>query len=171
MTPESAVQQLAATLIAREVTPDLLATLQEPATAGILSQLAPDCADLLQKPWTAQDFEDAAVEFCRLFILNPAVPARAAAYFEEEKSNEIAGRIQFMLDNGFLELPESFQSLAPDHISLLLIVQGTLEGEDAIQFQADNLSPWVSAFSNSLSENTEHPLYRLAGKLIALSAQ
>jgi TorA maturation chaperone TorD len=170
MTPESAVQQLAATLLAREVTPELLATLQEPATAGILIQLAPDCADLLQNTWTDQDFEDAAVEFCRLFILNPAVPARAAAYFEDEKSNEIAGRIQFMLDNGFLELPESFQTLAPDHISLLLIVQGTLAGEDATQFQADNLPPWVSTFSKSLSETTEHPLYRLAAKLVKLSS-
>lgn len=167
MTPESAVQQLAATLVAREVTPELLTTLQEPTTAGILTQLEPDCSEALQKSWTAQDFEDAAVEFCRLFILNPAVPARAAAYFEEEKSHEIASRIQFMLDNGFLELPESFQSLAPDHIALILIVQSSLDGEDAIQFQADNLAPWASTFAKSLEETTTHPLYRLAAKLIA----
>lgn len=166
MSPESAVQQLAATLLAREVTPELLVTLQEPTTAGILIQIEPNCADLLQKPWTDQDIEDAAVEFCRLFILNPAVPVRAAAYFEDEQSNAIASRIQFMLDNGFLELPESFQSLAPDHIALLLIVQSSLDGEDALQFQADNLTPWASTFAKSLEETSTHPLYRLAAKLI-----
>jgi len=170
MTPESAVQQLAATLLAREVTPELLATLQEPITAGILTQLESACAELLEKSWTDQDFEDAAVEFCRLFILNPSVPARAAAYFEEEKSHEIAGRIRFMLDNGFLELAESFQSLAPDHLALLLIVHSSLAGEDALQFQADNLSPWISAFSKSLHENTYHPLYLLTVRSISLAA-
>ena len=68
MNPESAVQQLAATLLAREVNSELVATLQEPATAAILKQLEPSCIELLGREWSKKDFNDAAVEFCRLFI-------------------------------------------------------------------------------------------------------
>ena len=164
MNPESAVLQLAATLLAREVNPELLATLQEPSTAAVLKQLEPRCAELLEKEWDKSDFDDAAVEFCRLFILDPKVPARAAAYFEE-KELEIAGRIQFMLDNGFLELPKGFQSLSPDHIAILLLVLTSLAGEDAVQFKKDNLS-WLPEFSSKLAEKSEHPIYQLAAKLI-----
>jgi len=165
MTPETAVLQLAATLLAREITPDLLASLQEPTTANVLCQLEPDCRELLSKNWSPEDFDDAAAEFCRLFILNPAVPARAAAWFEND-SLEIASRIQFMLDNGFLELPESFQTLAPDHIATLLIIHSSLEKEDADQFAEDNLKPWISRFTEKLRQTTDHPIYRLTGKLL-----
>ncbi len=167
MNPESAVQQLAATLLAREVNPELLATLQESSTAAILKQLEPACAELLEREWTKGDFDDAAVEFCRLFILEPRVPARAAAYFEENEL-EIAGRIQFMIDNGFLELPGGFKTLSPDHIAILLLVQTTLGGEDAIQFKKDNLS-WLPEFSEKLAVESEHSFYQLAAKLISLA--
>ena len=167
MNPESAVYQLAATLLAREVNPELLATLQEPSTVAILKQLEPTCAELLEKAWTEDDYDDAAVEFCRLFVLNPAVPARAAAYFEESEL-EIAGRIQFMLDNGFLRLPENFQTLSPDHIAILLLVHITLEGEDAIDFKKDNLS-WLPEFSEKLLAESKHPFYTLAAKLISMA--
>ncbi|MDB4272997.1 molecular chaperone TorD family protein [Akkermansiaceae bacterium] len=167
MNPEAAVQQLAATLLAREVNPELLATLQEPSTAAILKQLEPTCAELLEREWTKEDFDDAAAEFCRLFILEPAVPARAAAYFTENDL-EIAARIQFMLDNGFLELPEGFQTLSPDHIAILLLVQTTLAGEDAVQFKKDNLS-WLPEFSGKLASESGHPFYQLAAKLISLA--
>ena len=167
MNPESAVQQLAATLLAREITPELLATLQEPSTAAVLKQLEPSCIELLEKEWGEEEFDDAAAEFCRLFVLNPIVPVRAAAYFEENEL-EIAGRIQFMLDNGFLEIPESFQSLSPDHMATLLLVQTTLGGEDAIQFKKDNLS-WLPEFAEKLTSESQHSLYKLVAKLISLA--
>jgi len=167
MTPESAVLHLAASLFAREISPEILATLQEPGTRAALTHLEPTCTDLLEKKWTPGDFEEAAVEYCRLFILDPAVPIRAAAYFEDN-SLEIASRIQFMLDNGFLSLPESFRSLSPDHLAVLLLTQTTLAGEDAAQFEADNLTSWVPKFAKALSDRTTHPLYRLAARLIDL---
>jgi len=49
-------------------------------------------------------------------------------------------------------------------------VQCTLAGEDATQFQADKLTPWVSTLSKSLNETTERPLYRLPAKLVKLSS-
>ena len=167
MTPESAVRQLAATLLAREISPEVLATLQEPGTKAVLTHLEPTCSDILDKEWTPGDFEDAAVEYCRLFILTPAVPIRAAAWFEDN-SPEIASRIQFMLDNGFLILPESFQTLSPDHLAVLLLTQTILAGEDATQFETDNLATWVPEFANALAEKTTHPLYRLAARLLKL---
>lgn len=167
MTPESAVLQLAATLLAREINPEVLATLQEPGTKTILTHLEPSCSELLDKEWTPQDFEDAAVEYCRLFILNPAVPIRATAWFDDN-STEIASRIQFMLDNGFLTLPETFQTLSPDHLAVLLLIQTTLAGEDATQFEADNLTPWVPKFATALGERTTHPIYRLVSRLLDL---
>lgn len=164
MTPESAVAQLAASLLAHEIDASVLASLQQPETATILKQIEPSVSELLEREWTAGDFEDAAVEFCRLFILNPAAPARATAY-EAKDSLEVAGRIQFMLDSGFLELPERFQALAPDHIALLLLVYSSLGGEDAIQFKGDNLK-WLSEFSEKLESESRHPLYLLASKIL-----
>jgi TorA maturation chaperone TorD len=164
MTPEAAVAQLAASLLAHEIDASVLASLQQPETAAILKQIEPSVAPLLEQEWTLQDFEDAAVEYCRLFILNPVAPARAAAY-EEKDSLEVAGRIQFMLDSGFLELPERFKTLAPDHIALLLLVYSSLEGDDSIQFKGDNLA-WVSDFSERLENESQHALYLLAAKIL-----
>jgi len=167
MTPESAVRQLAASLLAKEITQEFLTTLMEPATASLLIQLEPSCADLLGKQWSADDYEEASVEYCRLFIVNPVVPARAAAYFEEQEL-EIASRIQFMLDNGFLELPEKFQNLAPDHVATLLLIRTSIEGEDEAQFTADNITPWIPRFAEALLEKTTHPIYRLAARLVMI---
>lgn len=165
MTPEAAVAQMAASLLAHEIDASVLASLQQPETAAILKQIEPSAAELLDKEWTADDFEAAAVEFCRLFILNPAAPARAAAYLEKKNSLEVAGRIQFMLDSGFLELPERYQSLAPDHVAVLLLVFSSLDGADATRFKADNMA-WVPGFSDRLHRETGHALYRLAAKIL-----
>ncbi len=164
MTPEAAVAQLAASLLSHEIDASILASLQQPDTAAILTQIEPSARELLEREWTAEDFENAAVEFCRLFILNPAAPARAAAY-EDKDSLAVAGRIQFMLDSGFLELPATFQTLAPDHIALLLLVYSSLEGEDSIQFKADNLA-WLPLFSARLEEESTHAFYLLASKIL-----
>jgi TorA maturation chaperone TorD len=164
MTPEAAVAQLAASLLAHEIDASLLASLQQPETALILQKIEPRVASLLDKEWTPQDFEDAAVEYCRLFILDPVAPARAAAY-DEKNSLEVAGRIQFMLDSGFLELPKRFKSLAPDHVALLLLVYSTLLGDDSIQFKSENLA-WLPDFSARLENECKHPLYLLAAKIL-----
>ena len=164
MTPEAAVAQLAASLLAYEVDASILASLQQPETAAILKQIEPSSSALLERDWTSRDFEDAAVEFCRLFILNPMAPARAAAY-EAKGSAQVAGRIQFMLDSGFLELPERYQSLAPDHVALLLLVYSSLSDEDAIQFKADNLA-WLGQFSERLEKESDHAIYLLAAKIL-----
>ena len=164
MTPEAAVAQLAASLLAHEIDASILASLQQPDTAKILTQIEPSACDLLEQDWAAEDFETAAVEFCRLFILNPAAPARAAKY-QKKNSLEVADRIQFMLDSGFLELPATFQTLAPDHVALLLLVYSSLSDEDAIQFKADNLA-WLPHFSERLEKESRHAFYLLASKIL-----
>ena len=70
-----------------------------------------------------------------------------------------------MLDSGFLELPERFKPLAPDHVALLLLVYSTLIGEDSIQFKGDNLA-WLSDFSARLENECKHPLYLLVAKIL-----
>lgn len=165
MIPDNSVLQLASLLIAKEVTPDLIETLQNPAVSKMLISLEPDAKDLLTRNWTTNDYEDAAVEFCRLFILNPTVPARAAAWLEDQP-DEIASRIQFMLDQGFLVLPESHKTLTPDHLSVLLIIQCSLGEEDDGQFWNDNVTPWLPSFAKALQEKSTSPLYRLVGKLL-----
>jgi len=164
MTPEAAVAQLAASLLAHEIDASILASLQQPETAAILIRIEPSARELLEREWTPEDFENAAVEFCRLFILNPAAPARAAAY-DDKNSLAVAGRIQFMLDSGFLELPATFQTLAPDHVALLLLVYSSLEGEDSIQFKSDNLA-WLPLFLERLEEKSTHAFYLLASKIL-----
>jgi len=164
MTPEAAVAQLAASLLAHEIDASILASLQQPETAGVLKTIEPSSRELLEQEWTAEDFENAAVEFCRLFISGPVCPARAAAY-EKKDELEVAGRIQFMLDSGFLELPATYQTLAPDHVALLLLVYSSLEGEDAMQFKEENLG-WLPDFSKCLEEEAGHPFYLLAARIL-----
>lgn len=165
MIPDNSVLQLASLLVAKEVTPELLETLQNPAVSEMLISLEPSARELLTRPWTDQDYEDAAVEFCRLFILNPAVPARAAAW-REARPDEIAGRIQFMLDQGFLTLPAPFSTLTPDHLSVLLLIQSSLGDEDDGQFWEDNLGPWLAQFATALQQKSTSPLYRLVGAIL-----
>lgn len=168
MIPDNAVLQLASLLVAQEVTSELLTTLQNPGVRQMLVALEPELEDLLSRDWTPRDYEDAAVEFCRLFILNPAVPARAAAWLDD-KPDEIASRIQFMLDQGFLVLPEPYHNLTPDHLSILLLIQCSLGEEDDGQFWADNVSPWVPRFAQQIQEQSSSPLYRLVGRLLSRS--
>ena len=164
MTPEAAVAQLAASLFAHEIDASILASLQQPETAGVLRAIEPSSGDLLEREWMAEDFEKAALEFRRLFIREAAVPVRAEVY-EKKDEPEVAGRIQFMLDSGFLELPVTYRTLAPDHLALLLLVYSSLEGEDAKQFKVDNLS-WLPKFSERLKKEAGHPFYRLAARIL-----
>lgn len=168
MTPEAAVAGLAASLLAHEVTPETLASLQKPEITPLLCEIEPEIKGLLAREWSDQDFEDAAVEFCRLFILEPRAPARAAAY-EEPGQPLIASRIQGMIDAGHLKLPERFRSLAPDHVAVLLLIYRSLDEPDSLAFKEQNLS-WLPAFTGRLLKNEQHVLYRLVARsLEALS--
>ncbi len=165
MIPDTSVLQLASFLLAKEITPEILTTLQEPSVRKLLVELEPKAEAILSQEWSEDDFEEAAVEFCRLFILNPVVPARAAAWFEE-KPGEIASRIQFMIDQGFLTLPAPFDKLTPDHMAVLLVIQGSLGEDDDGQFWADNVQPWIKRFSKALAEKTNSPLYQLTARIL-----
>ena len=169
--PDAAVLQLTATLLATEIEPQLLSVLQEPETASALSNIEPACKELLTRPWEETDFDDAAVEFCRLFILNPAVPPRAIAWMEKDAQANpvVASRIQTLIDHGTLRLGPPFQNLPPDHIAVLLLVYSQLAAssqERGKEFVTENLSSWLPQFTSSLRECRTHPIYSLAAKLI-----
>jgi len=72
-----------------------------------------------------------------------------------------------MLDSGLLELPATYQSLAVDHIALLLLVYSSLGAEDALQFKMDNLA-WLPQFSERLEQESEHAFYLLASKILQI---
>ena len=166
------VLRLAATLLATEVTPALLDSLQVPDTRAALSGIEPACADLLERSWQSADFENAAVEFCRLFILNPAAPPRAAAWLEEVSGIDalvVAGMMQSWIDDGFLEVEPAFSTLPPDHVALLLFVLAEIGRDDpdrAAQFRQDQLDSWLPQFLERLEEESGHPFYTLAAKLV-----
>ena len=162
MTPEAAVAGLAASLLAQEINRETLASLQSPKIVPLLIEIEPEIETLLEKDWDEHDFEDAAVEFCRLFILDPKAPARAAA-FEDSNRPVVASRIQMMIDAGNLNLPERYQSLAPDHIAVLLLVFSSLKEEDGQAFKEENLF-WLPQFIDRLLSSEEHVLYRLIAK-------
>lgn len=162
MTPEAAVAGLAASLLTEEINGESLASLQHPEITPLLIEIEPETRDLLGKEWNEKDFEDAAVEFCRLFILDPKAPARAAAYEDSERP-VVASRIQMMIDAGNLTLPERYQSLAPDHIAILLLIFSSLSEEDGRAFKEENLF-WLPKFSERLLNNGQHVVYRLIAK-------
>ena len=169
---DASVLRLAATLLAGEVTPELVAELQAPSTTAALVAIEPACADLLGRPWRPDDFEEAAVEFCRLFILKPAAPPRAAAWLEEVSGVDalvVAGMMQSWMDDGFLKVEPAFAALPPDHVALLLFVLAEIgpgDAAQAAQFQKDHLESWLPDFLLRLEGESAHPLYSLAAKLV-----
>lgn len=130
-----------------------------------------DCLDVFGlsfSPWSAEQEDEAAVEYCRLFITPGVCVPLASAFLGGAKggSKGEGGAVALMVP-GILEqldvsLEPKLAELPNDHLSLLFSLWALLleEGEGGEQFKELCIEPWALAFVVRLEEEAQHPFYQ-----------
>lgn len=157
MTPEASLYNLLARLLSTEIDADFLTLLQSEDIRGIFEQIHPGCLNI--------DFDDAATEYCRLFILPKGVPALASAWLSGE--NAVIPTLVHHLESTLqLSLPGDQR---PDSAAVLLPLMAWLienQAEASADFKAIALDPWIPAFAEALHEQANLPIYQVTAKLL-----
>jgi TorA maturation chaperone TorD len=172
--PESIIglQLLLAELLHREIDSSLLTLLRQPEVSAVFSDAEPLCAEYIHREWSEDDFEQAAVDFCDLFIMpETSCAARAAAWLSI--GGVITAETVDALVHGFvstwnIEVPVNYQALTSDHASLLLYLSAVIrqaEPDQVAEFDAIALNSWLPAFGSELAK-TRSPLYSVIGQLL-----
>lgn len=171
-TPEASLLALLGRIFARELDRELLAVLQTAQVAELFSQSDSECGRLLSRPWNGDDFETAAVEYCRLFIA-PQVAAPVASAWLGADDTLGASAVSDLVHNTIgafeLDIPKELRELPPDHIGVVLSISAWLvEHRVAVapDFMDQALATWAGRFSSALIERSEFPLYRACGKVV-----
>ncbi|MFT5906504.1 MAG: TorA maturation chaperone TorD [Cryomorphaceae bacterium] len=172
--PESIIglQLLLAELLHREIDESLLALLRQPEVSSVFTAAAPLCADYIHKDWSAADYEQAAVDFCGLFLMpETACAARAAAWLPIGgviTAETIDTLVYGFVSTWSIEVPANYQTLTSDHASLLLYLSAVIRQSEPSQvdeFEAIALRSWLPVFGSELSQTTS-PLYSVIGQLL-----
>lgn len=170
--PLSGLYLLCAELLHREVDSNFLQVLRQNEVLEMFDNLEPGCEAYLQRDWSDADFEQAAVDFCDLFILseNDTAP-RAAAWLDPggELSPEAVDAVvgTFILE-WKIEVPPSYQHLTHDHLALILYVAVVVREQDAglaDTFEESVLDPWLGKFGEVIAQ-CDFPIYRALGKVL-----
>lgn len=165
---EVGLSRLFSRFFLRELDGDFLAFLRQPGIREVLASQVGEASALLAEWWTEAHWEDAAVEYCRLFVVPGLCPPLASAAGEsrpraKDEEGAIASRVVVLLNAGGLQLPPELAVLPPDHLSVLLeIYAWVLESGDpagAADFRELFLQSWVHPFAESLVANSNHPIY------------
>jgi TorA maturation chaperone TorD len=161
MTPEASLYNLLARLLSTEIDADFLALLHTPDIREIFEQIHPNCLNI--------DLEEAATEYCRLFILPRGVPALASAWLPGDDPNKaapIVGLVHNLKSTLTLSLPED---QLPDHAAVLLPLMAWLldnQPEAAKDFHALALCPWIPAFATALKKKAKLPIYQATAEIL-----
>lgn len=172
----SGLYLLLAELIQRELDPQLRELLLQPEVFDVFVKIAPECRDYLTREWTASDYEEAAVDFCDLFVLPESGSApRAAAWLDiggDLTAEAVDTVVHQFLSEWKIEVPRNYQYLAYDHVSLMLYLYVVIsEREEYLgsEFKNAVLSPWLPRFGESL-KGAKSPIYRaISSILVTLS--
>ncbi len=165
---------LAAHYLLHEIDPPGLEVLRQDDVLEVLEKLEPGCREYLAaRSWSPDDFDAAAAEYCRLFILPGGASPYAAAWLGGDPL--VAGpRIAARIEEAIRALGEDPQVPSPrDHLGVLLTLtarawQAGTAGEPlARELVEELLLPWMPAFSQALRQKTEHPFYRALGSLLS----
>lgn len=166
------LQLLLAELLHREIDESLLALLRQPEVSAVFTDAEPLCADYIHRDWSAADYEQAAVDFCELFIMpETSCAARAAAWLPIGgviTAETIDTVVHGFISTWKIEVPAGYQALTPDHASLLLYLAAVIRKSEPSQvdeFEAIALQSWLPIFGSELAK-TKSPLYSVVGKLL-----
>ncbi len=131
----------------------------------------------LTREWDAATHEQAAVDYCTLFVLPKGVSPMAGAWLGQGDREPNGVHIQTVVSSlsarvGF-PLPESLAAAPPEHAGLLLFLGGQLAcatdselSKEAIPFLKTTLCPWFARFSQALARSTVSPFYSKVGQLL-----
>lgn len=161
----------------RELDDDFFRVLQRPEVGEALIKADPAITEFLAGEWSPEDQEEAAVEFCRLFIVPGACLPVACAWLERTGEGKaaapdgaVAGVVRKLIESLEFSLGADLKSAPPDHISVVLEIAAWLEVEadaaDSREFQSAVLRTWAPPFARELSRVAQHPVYRAAGRLL-----
>ena len=158
----AALYALLGRIFAKEIDPHFLKLLSATSELSeVLNSIAPGCLEL--------DLEEAAAEYCRLFILPRGVPAVASAWLPGNDPNvaaPIVGLVHNLQSTLQLSLPNE---LPPDHAGLLLPLMAWIldnQPDAAPEFHAVALTPWLHAFASALELKAQLPIYQAIAKIL-----
>ncbi len=165
-------------VLLRELDEDLVRVLRQSEVREILVKADPTITRFLESEWSPADREEAAVEYCRLFIVPGTCLPVASAWLARTgdgkaaaPDNAVAGVIGKLIESLELSLSADLKRLPPDHISVALEIAAWLELEagaaDAREFQSAVLRFLAAPFALRLGQVAEHPVYRAAGRLLS----
>jgi TorA maturation chaperone TorD len=169
------LMQLLGRLLVEELNPELIDILTQPDVLAVFGQADPDCVAYLSQTWDAAAYEQAAVDYCHLFILPKGVAPMASAWTEnaENLSIQIQQSVASLRTSVDLALPEAFGALPEEHAGLLLFIAGRLAfaedpdiREQAPPFLQATAASWLGKFSDALAGSTTGPFYRSVGILL-----
>ena len=171
---KASLATLVAHLLLHEVDGPTLEVLRQEGVLEVLEKLEPGCRDYLAgREWGPADFDSAAAEYCRLFILPRGVPPYASAWLGGDPlvaGPRVAARAAEV--RRALGLEGAGGNPPDDHLGVLLTFlarawQAGPAGEPVARvLTGELLLPWTPAFSEALEREADGPLYRALGSLL-----
>lgn len=154
-------------------------SLQSPAIAEVLTTLDAELGPYLSKAWNQAEFDNAAAEYCALFVLPGGVTQVASHWVPgptEQNGHKIVAGVEQILENFGLQVEQQRMGNVPkDNVGLLLLLAAELFALDASeasthgqQFVANYVTPWALDFGAALRDRNSTPLYRAIGELLVL---
>ena len=161
----SGLLQLSGLLLSEELKHESLALLEEDAIRSVLIGLEPEVETFLNQEWNGEALEEAAVEYCHLFVLPKGISPMASAWTSKDEAENISLHIQTVsatLRSAVeIHLPTKLGALPPEHAARLLSTAAGLAASreldiqsQAIPFLQATTVPWLGKFSERLSQNS-----------------
>jgi len=170
-TARASVARLIAHFLLCEIDEAGLGTLLQPDVLEILGKLEPGCAEYLGGDWRAADFEQAAVDYCSLFVLPKGAPPFASAWLggtPHEHGPRLLALIRQVA--GRLEINSGFDNLPADHLGLVLSLWAEAverqDSEAAATVEMELLQPVVHDFCRAVRDGTQNVFYRGMASLL-----
>jgi len=151
--------------------------LRAPEISDALNKLDDRCHSYLHRSWSEADYEEAAAEYCALFVLPKGVTQCASYWISgstEENANAIVTGVRTILTDFGLALHETEMGRIPeDNAGLLLLLAGQLYEMDATEdsqhgdvFVEQYIAPWARSFCAALAGKTDNPVYLAMAALL-----
>lgn len=159
-------------LVLRELEPASLAALCQEDVLTVLDKLEPGCGDYLAgRTWEPADFDEAAADYCDVFILGKKTAPYASAWLSGDplvNGPRLAVRVSEVATSLGLD-PAVLAELPPDHLGVLLslVIEAWQRRPELADDLVDELlASWVPALGEALQSHSRSPLYRALGSLM-----
>lgn len=170
--------ELACRLLVRELDQEVVEALRQPDLCAALQAYDPGCGaylDALHRGGRPA-FDDAAAEYCALFVLGRRTSPYASAWLDgdpAERGAAVAQAVARWMDQLGVEIaPGQWGNIPRDHVAVLsgttaiALLAPQPAGERLARSIVAETLPWVPRFARAVSRETTVPLYRAAARLL-----